>query len=183
MGSSRAAKLPALGEFGPFTARGQRCQWPSRMCAGARARAWRRRLFAPRQIARFARHHSRKPSMRALFLVIDLALELYIWIVIAAAIFSWLVAFHVVNTRNQVVGMIGEFLYRITEPALHPQPVAESRRYRYFAGRPVPDHHLYSLRDRALHPAERLLADDRDRTTEVERSNSSARPCHPAFNV
>jgi YggT family protein len=59
-------------------------------------------------------------SMRALFLVIDLALELYIWIVIAAAIFSWLVAFHVVNTRNQVVAMIGEFLYRITEPALRP---------------------------------------------------------------
>jgi YggT family protein len=57
--------------------------------------------------------------MRALFLVIDLALELYIWIVIAAAIFSWLVAFHVVNTRNQVVGMIGEFLYRI-EPVLRP---------------------------------------------------------------
>ena len=56
--------------------------------------------------------------MRALFLVIDLALEIYIWIVIAAAIFSWLVAFHVVNTRNQVVGMIGEFLYRITEPVL-----------------------------------------------------------------
>ena len=39
---------------------------------------------------------------------------------IAAAIFSWLVAFHVVNTRNQVVGMIGDFLYRITEPALRP---------------------------------------------------------------
>jgi YggT family protein len=58
--------------------------------------------------------------MRALFLVIDLALELYIWIVIAAAIFSWLVAFNVVNTRNQVVAMIGEFLYRITEPALRP---------------------------------------------------------------
>ena len=58
--------------------------------------------------------------MRALFLVIDLALEIYIWIVIAAAIFSWLVAFHVVNTRNQVVGMIGEFLYRITEPVLRP---------------------------------------------------------------
>ena len=38
--------------------------------------------------------------MRALFLVIDLALELYIWIVIAMAIFSWLVAFNVVNTRN-----------------------------------------------------------------------------------
>ncbi|MGD0025650.1 MAG: YggT family protein [Xanthobacteraceae bacterium] len=58
--------------------------------------------------------------MRALFLVIDLALELYIWVVIAAAIFSWLVAFNVVNTRNHFVGAIGEFLYRITEPALRP---------------------------------------------------------------
>jgi YggT family protein len=58
--------------------------------------------------------------MRALFLVIDLALELYIWIVIAAAIFSWLVAFNVVNTRNQVVAMIGDFLYRITDPVLRP---------------------------------------------------------------
>ena len=58
--------------------------------------------------------------MRALFLVIDLALQLYVWIVIAAAIFSWLVAFNVVNTRNHVVAMIGDFLYRITEPALRP---------------------------------------------------------------
>jgi len=58
--------------------------------------------------------------MRAFFLVIDLALQLYIWIVIAAAIFSWLVAFNVVNTRNQIVGAIGEFLYRITEPVLRP---------------------------------------------------------------
>jgi YggT family protein len=59
-------------------------------------------------------------SMRALFLVIDLALQLYIWIVIAMAIFSWLVAFNVVNTRSPVVAMIGDFLYRITEPALRP---------------------------------------------------------------
>jgi YggT family protein len=58
--------------------------------------------------------------MRALFLVIDLVLQLYIWLLIAAAIFSWLVAFNVVNTRNQMVGMIGDFLYRITEPVLKP---------------------------------------------------------------
>src|ERR1700683_1341407 len=63
---------------------------------------------------------SRETSLPPLFLVIDLALELYIWIVIAAAIFSWLIAFHVVNTRNQVVGMVGEFLFRITEPVLAP---------------------------------------------------------------
>ena len=58
--------------------------------------------------------------MRALFDVILLALQLYIWIVIAMAIFSWLVAFNVVNTRSPVVSMIGDFLYRIAEPALRP---------------------------------------------------------------
>jgi YggT family protein len=58
--------------------------------------------------------------MRALFLVVDLALELYIYLLVAAAVFSWLIAFNVVNTRNQFVGMVSEFLYRITEPALRP---------------------------------------------------------------
>ena len=38
----------------------------------------------------------------------------------APAIFSWLVAFNVVNVRNSVVGAIGDFLYRVTEPALRP---------------------------------------------------------------
>ena len=58
--------------------------------------------------------------MRALFLVIDLALELYIWILIAAAIFSWLVAFNVVNSHNPTVRAIWDFLYRVTEPGLRP---------------------------------------------------------------
>ncbi len=58
--------------------------------------------------------------MRALLDVILLALQLYIYIIIAAAVLSWLIAFSVVNTRNQVVAMVGDFLYRITEPALRP---------------------------------------------------------------
>jgi YggT family protein len=58
--------------------------------------------------------------MLALLDVIRLALQLYLWLVIASAILSWLVAFNVVNTRNQFVGMVGDFLYRITEPALRP---------------------------------------------------------------
>jgi YggT family protein len=58
--------------------------------------------------------------MRALFLVIDLALLLYIYLLVAAAVLSWLIAFNVVNTRNQAVAMVGDFLYRITEPALRP---------------------------------------------------------------
>ena len=47
-------------------------------------------------------------------------IDLYIWIVIGSAILSWLVAFNVVNTNNRVVLMIGDSLYRLTEPALRP---------------------------------------------------------------
>jgi len=52
--------------------------------------------------------------------LIDTVVTLYIWILIAAAVLSWLVAFNVVNTRNPIVASVGEFLYRITEPALRP---------------------------------------------------------------
>jgi YggT family protein len=47
-------------------------------------------------------------------------IDIYIWLLIASAVLSWLVAFNVVNTRNPLVANIGEFLYRITEPALRP---------------------------------------------------------------
>ena len=52
--------------------------------------------------------------------LVDTVIELYIWILIAGAILSWLIAFNVVNTRNRFVQMAGDFLYRITEPVLQP---------------------------------------------------------------
>ncbi len=58
--------------------------------------------------------------MRSVLYIILIALDIYVWLLIASAILSWLVAFNVVNTRNQFVGMVGDFLYRITEPALRP---------------------------------------------------------------
>lgn len=58
--------------------------------------------------------------MRALLDVILLVLQIYVWLLIAAAILSWLIAFNVVNTRNQLVSTVGEFLFRITEPVLKP---------------------------------------------------------------
>jgi YggT family protein len=58
--------------------------------------------------------------MKALFIVIHYALTLYIYLLIAAVVMSWLIAFNVVNMRNQFVAMIADFLYRITEPALRP---------------------------------------------------------------
>ena len=52
--------------------------------------------------------------------LITTLIDLYIWILIASAVLSWLVVFNVVNTRNPIVNSIGDFLYRVTEPALRP---------------------------------------------------------------
>ena len=55
-----------------------------------------------------------------LFWLINAVIDLYIWLLIAGAVLSWLVAFNVVNTRNRFVYTVGDFLHRITEPALRP---------------------------------------------------------------
>ena len=47
-------------------------------------------------------------------------IDLYIYVLIAAAVMSWLIAFNVVNSHNPTVRMIWDFLYRITEPVLAP---------------------------------------------------------------
>ena len=58
--------------------------------------------------------------MRAVLDVLLLALDIYTWIIILSAIFSWLYAFGVVNPRNQFVATIANMLYQVTEPALRP---------------------------------------------------------------
>jgi YggT family protein len=58
--------------------------------------------------------------IRTLFWLLDELLSLYLWAVILAALFSMLASFGVLDTRNRVVWSIGDFLYRITEPALRP---------------------------------------------------------------
>ncbi len=58
--------------------------------------------------------------MQSVLDVIDVALNLYTWLVIASAIISWLLAFNVINANNDVVRMVWDFLYRVTEPALRP---------------------------------------------------------------
>jgi YggT family protein len=58
--------------------------------------------------------------MMALFWLIDRLISLYTWAVILAAVFSMLASFGVLDTRNRIVWTIGDFLYRITEPALRP---------------------------------------------------------------
>lgn len=58
--------------------------------------------------------------MKAVLDVIMVALDFYWIIIIASAVFSWLYAFNVINSSNQFVGMIGNFLHQMTEPALRP---------------------------------------------------------------
>ncbi len=58
--------------------------------------------------------------MQSIATLLLAAINIYTWIVIASAIFSWLYAFNVVNPRNQFVGAVGNALYRMTEPALRP---------------------------------------------------------------
>jgi YggT family protein len=54
-----------------------------------------------------------------LWLILTL-IDIYIYVLIAAAVMSWLIAFNVINSHNPTVRMIWDFAYRITEPALRP---------------------------------------------------------------
>jgi YggT family protein len=58
--------------------------------------------------------------MHAILNLILLVIRIYIWLLIAQAILSWLLAFGIVNRYNRGVAVIGDFLYRITEPLLRP---------------------------------------------------------------
>ncbi len=52
--------------------------------------------------------------------VVIALINIYWWVVIVAAVFSWLMAFGVIDTRNHAVRMVAGFLYRATEPVLRP---------------------------------------------------------------
>ncbi|MEH6476435.1 MAG: YggT family protein [Sneathiella sp.] len=52
--------------------------------------------------------------------LISMVIQIFIYLLVANAILSWLVAFNVVNTQNQFVSTVGQFLYKITEPVLRP---------------------------------------------------------------
>ena len=52
--------------------------------------------------------------------LVDELIWIYIYILIASAVLSWLIAFNVVNMRNDIVRGIAHFLYQVTEPALRP---------------------------------------------------------------
>jgi YggT family protein len=58
--------------------------------------------------------------MYALLNLIATVISLYIWVLIIAVVMSWLIAFNVINTRNQFVYQVLNVLNALTEPVLRP---------------------------------------------------------------
>jgi len=57
--------------------------------------------------------------MNAIVLLIERIIDLYVWVLIINVIFSWLVAFNVLNTQNRFVNSILEVTYKLTDPPLN----------------------------------------------------------------
>ncbi len=60
------------------------------------------------------------PLLQGIYDLILVVINLLVWAVIVAAVFSMLTAFGVLDTRNRLVWTIGDFLHRVTEPILRP---------------------------------------------------------------
>ena len=57
--------------------------------------------------------------MKSILILFDNVVNLYIWVLIIHVIFSWLVAFNVLNTSNRFVYSILDISYKLTEPPLN----------------------------------------------------------------
>ena len=58
--------------------------------------------------------------MWALYNLLRTVIDIYIFVILVGVILSWLVAFDVVNMRNQFVRIVYDLTHRLTEPALRP---------------------------------------------------------------
>jgi YggT family protein len=56
----------------------------------------------------------------AIFGIIDMILQVLVWVIIAQVIISWLVAFNVINTQSNFVRTLLDALDRLTAPLYRP---------------------------------------------------------------
>jgi YggT family protein len=56
----------------------------------------------------------------ALFGIVDMVLQVLVWIIIVQIILSWLVAFNVINTSSNFVRTVLDALDRLTAPLYRP---------------------------------------------------------------
>ena len=57
--------------------------------------------------------------MKSTLILFDNIINLYIWVLIIHVIFSWLVAFNVLNTSNRFVYSVLDISYKLTAPPLN----------------------------------------------------------------
>ena len=57
--------------------------------------------------------------MKSIFILLDIIITIYLWIIIINAILSWLVAFNILNTQNRFVFSVLDATYKLTDPALN----------------------------------------------------------------
>ena len=57
--------------------------------------------------------------MKSIFILLDSAITIYLWVIIINAILSWLVAFNILNTQNRFVFSVLDATYKLTDPALN----------------------------------------------------------------
>ncbi len=48
--------------------------------------------------------------------ILYICLDIYYWMILIQIIMSWLINFNIINTHQQLVGTVVEFLYQITTP-------------------------------------------------------------------
>jgi len=91
------------------------------MQVGPRKACGKRVLGACRP-GRYKRPAPRRPILviTGLFELIFLAIRLYVWALILAAVVSTLISFGVLDRRNRIVWTVGDFLYKVTDPVLRP---------------------------------------------------------------
>ena len=54
------------------------------------------------------------------FVIIDTLITVYVWVLIARVVLSWLIGFNVVNQFNPAIRAIDDFCRTLTEPLLQP---------------------------------------------------------------
>ena len=58
--------------------------------------------------------------MHTFLQILDYLLNILAWVIIIQAIFSWLIAFNVINTYNQFVRSVNHALTVVTDPLYRP---------------------------------------------------------------
>src|SRR5262249_19879902 len=86
------------------------------------AQALRTRLAEPwrRRYGQYSSLIEVAGPMYAFLSLVSTVIQIYIWLLIAQAVLSWLVAFGIANRHHRLVSVLGDFLWRITEPLLRP---------------------------------------------------------------